>query len=134
MKTKLLILNLFFFNFCFGQHESLQQYLDSCKCSLSTNSTTISGTGNIIYLNPREHHADTVKVIMTVCDTVSTHIVFWRFGYLVREKHNTSESSADPQSCLNCEWEDYYINLYYLDEKKTRFPKSIIVFDSKLIK
>ncbi|MGH2647585.1 MAG: hypothetical protein ACRDE8_08465 [Ginsengibacter sp.] len=134
MKTNLLILSLLVCNVCFGQHVPLQHYLDSCKCNLSANSSIINGNGNIMYLNPYKHDKDTIKVIMAVGDTVSTYILFWRFGYLVREKHSTSENSNDPQSCLNCEWQDYYINLYYLDEKRNRLPKNYIVFDSKQIK
>lgn len=94
---------------------------------------------------------DTVKCIMLVCDTARylrftdtalyapSYNVYWQFGYEVREKHNTAENSIDPgfYSCIDkygnpvsC-WRDYYVHLYYLDDKKKPLNKNIVVWQSK---
>ena len=68
--------------------------------------------------------------------------VFWMYGYSVRELHNTGEDSIDPgfTICIDengkevsC-YQDYWVHLLYLDEKKKPLSKNIVVWDSKLIK
>jgi hypothetical protein len=87
-------------------------------------------------LSPR---FDTVKVLMLLCDT---HVcqafhphsaVEWRTGYSVREKHNTSEGVMD-SGMSPFAWNDYWKDIYYLDENKKRLRNTIYVWMSKEIK
>lgn len=91
---------------------------------------------------------DTVKVIMRVCDTshnllkgynfatrkpveesapLSTS-AFWQYGYSVREKHNEREDSMNADFCANCNWKDYWVHLFYLDDNKLPLYNKLIVW------
>ncbi len=52
----------------------------------------------------------------------------WKFGYSVREKHNTGDGVFDHMPPFN--YEEYWVHLYYLDDKKKPLPESIIVTQS----
>ena len=86
-----------------------------------------------------QRERDTVRVVILVCDTASTssspYETAWRFGYSIRELHNTSEGNIDPGWCANCNWQDYWKDLnIYLQENKVPVPKSWIVWQSVLTK
>lgn len=54
--------------------------------------------------------------------------------YAVRELHNTSEGVIDPYNCYNCNYKDYWKDLYYLDANKLPLKKSIIIWQVKYLK
>jgi hypothetical protein len=110
--------------------------------------------------NKEERKTDTVRVMMLVCDTTNkpTHhfvnypenalrkldaqLVYWIYGYSIREKHNTSEGVIDAgfSICIDengkevsC-YHDYWIHKLYLDDKKKILSFNIVVWQSKEIK
>lgn len=87
---------------------------------------------------------DTTKVIILYCDTSNSFestrgVIFWKFGYSVRELRNTSEGVMDAggQICIDnngnaipC-WNEYWQHLFYLDARKKPLPKSTVIFQDK---
>lgn len=67
--------------------------------------------------------------------------LMWVEGYVVQEKHNTSEGVMDPggQMCVDghgnlvsC-WSDYWVTVGYLDSDKKPISKSIKVLQCEII-
>ena len=69
-------------------------------------------------------------ILKTGYKNVYDYNVYWRFGYSVREKHNTIEGVIDPYFYHGVKYEDYWVHLFYLNYKKERFPSTVVVWQS----
>lgn len=99
---------------------------------------------------------DTQRIVMMVSDTAIIRVidsvsrkelsrrydpgVFWIFGYVIREKHNTAEGEVDPggQICVDqsgkqipC-FQDYWKSVGLLDQRKKPLPGSIVIWQVSL--
>jgi hypothetical protein len=75
--------------------------------------------------NSQSRQHETVKVIMLSSDSITPFVVT-RYGYDVRELHNTSEDmnvSGTVECCFN-----YWKHAYYLDERKLLLSDKIFVW------
>jgi len=83
------------------------------------------------------HQTDTVRVLMLLCDTTNykddlwttrvRNLALWAYGYSLRENTGgliyNSEDDERPKY--------FWKHLYYLDDKKKRLGKNIVVWQSK---
>lgn len=53
---------------------------------------------------------------------------YWVYGYSVREKHNTDEGQIDPYHAFGYVSRDYWVHIFYLDDKKQPLKSTIIVW------
>jgi len=56
--------------------------------------------------------------------------VYWVYGYSVREKHNTDEGKLDPYHSFGYVSRDYWVHIFYLDDKKQPLKSTVIVWQS----
>lgn len=95
-----------------------------------------------------QREQDTLRVVLLLCDTsvriqgndygLFPNPVGWKFGYSVRQLHNTSEGVMDAggQICIDNKgniiscWYDFWKHLYYLDDKKQPLKSTVIVWQS----
>lgn len=129
-----------------------KEYIDSTPVDWSkVPKWAIGVPANITY-----QKKDTVRVIMLVCDTSSSRwvdsgyvngllvqlgevhkgysnmSVSWAYGYEVREKHNSIEGMIDPYFSFGTRYNDYYIHLEYLDEKKQPLVGMVVWMSKEL--
>jgi hypothetical protein len=55
---------------------------------------------------------------------------YWVYGYSVREKHNTDEGQIDPYHAFGYVSRDYWVHIFYLDDKKQPLKSTVIVWQS----
>lgn len=55
---------------------------------------------------------------------------YWTYGYSVREKHNTDEGQIDPYHSFGYVSRDYWVHIFYLDDKKQPLKSTVIVWQS----
>lgn len=91
---------------------------------------------------------DTVKAVILVSDTTIHSIGLYGsaakyiYGYIVREKHSTSENQIDAGGmvCMDglgntipC-YSDYYKYIGYLDRNKNPLPSMFLIWDSREVR
>lgn len=55
---------------------------------------------------------------------------YWVYGYSVREKHNTDEGKIDPYHSFGYVSRDYWVHIFYLDDKKQPIKPTMIIWQS----
>ena len=79
---------------------------------------------------PPDNLVGTTIITKSGYKNVYDYNVYWRWGYSVREKHNTIEGIIDPYFYQGVKYEDYWVHLFYLNYKKERFPATVVVWKS----
>lgn len=82
----------------------------------------------LVAISCKSQKYDTTKVVVLYSDTSRSFDTKWMYGYSVGEIHSESEGIIDWYFDHTAPPKNFSIHIYYLDEKKKRLRKNILVW------